>query len=353
MADQNHLSAYDFNLPEGLIAQAPLDKRDHARLLHVTENAINHCHIYDLPDLLRAGDVLVLNDSRVIPARLFGRRGLAKVELLLHRRMQNGNWEAFARPAKRLKIGDVIKVADDFAATLVAHHGEGLVEVRLDCADDQTATMLERHGMMPLPPYIRRGEAQEEDKTRYQTVYAQHAGSVAAPTAGLHFTPELLERIKACGVAIAHVTLHVGAGTFLPVKTDDITKHTMHAEWATLDDANAAIINAAKEKGGRVIAVGTTATRVLETIADAKGVLKAWSGETRIFITPGVAFKCVDCLLTNFHLPKSTLFMLVAAFSGLERMQTAYRTAIEAQYRFFSYGDACFLERAKKPSENP
>lgn len=343
---QNHLSAFDFTLPDSLIAQSPKEPRDHARLLHIAGAGLAHRHIYDLPELLKAGDVLVVNDSRVIPARLLGKRGEAKVELLLHRRQQNGTWEAFARPAKRLKVGDRIVMGDDFHAELIAHKNDGLVDVKLSSDD---AAMLERYGRMPLPPYIKRAEAEENDKTRYQTVYANEAGSVAAPTAGLHFTPQLLAKIEAMGVTIARVTLHVGAGTFLPVKTDDLSQHVMHAEHATLDQTNADIINAAREKGGRAVAVGTTATRVLETVAAENGTLKPWSGETRIFITPGYRFKCVDVLLTNFHLPKSTLFMLVSAFAGLSTMKTAYETAIQAEYRFFSYGDACFIEKAEKP----
>ncbi len=345
MASPTQLSAFDFELPADLIAQEPLGQRDAARLLHVTANNINHRHIYDLPEILRAGDVLVLNDSRVIPARLLGKKGLGKVELLLHRDLGAGTWEAFAKPARKLKPGDVVQIADDFAARVAAPAQDGMVQINFKESGAVFYEKLTRHGHMPLPPYIRKGVDRAEDKTRYQTVYAKHEGSVAAPTAGLHFTPELLQRIEARGVKIVYVTLHVGAGTFLPVKVDDITRHTMHAEIASISAETADAINAARKAGGRVVAVGTTATRVLETAAQDDGSIHAWSGETRIFITPGVRFKIVDCLITNFHLPKSTLFMLVAALMGLARMQEAYRVAITEKYRFFSYGDACFLER--------
>lgn len=347
MTDQNLVSAYDFNLPEALIAQQAVEPRDHARFLRVTPNNLEHKHVFDLPDYLRAGDVLVVNTSKVIPARLYGQRGSAKVEILLHKNMGEGQWEVFARPLKRLHVGDKIVFADDFFAEFLRATEEGLAEVRLNKEGAELFNALEAHGLMPLPPYIRRVQKDPHDEARYQTVYADQQGSVAAPTAGLHFTPELLARIETKGIKIAPVLLHVGAGTFLPVKAEDVRQHKMHAEYAEVSAASAALINEAKEKGRRVVAVGTTATRILETVADDTGRVKEWAGETRIFITPGYTFKCVDVLFTNFHLPKSTLFMLVAAFMGLARMQEAYATAIAANYRFFSYGDACLLEPIK------
>lgn len=348
MTDQNLVSTYDFSLPEALIAQQAVEPRDHARLLRVTPRALEHKHVYDLPDYLRAGDVLVVNTSKVIPARLYGLRGAAKVEILLHKNKGEGRWDVFARPLKRLRAGDKILFADDFYAEFVRATDDGLAEVRLNKDGAELFKALEAYGLMPLPPYIRRVQKDPQDDARYQTVYADQQGSVAAPTAGLHFTPELLARIESKGIKIVPVLLHVGAGTFLPVKAEDVRQHKMHAEYAEVSAASAALINAAKEKGGRVVAVGTTATRILETVANDKGHVREWAGETRIFITPGYRFKCVDVLFTNFHLPKSTLFMLVAAFMGLPRMQEAYATAIAANYRFFSYGDACLLEPVEK-----
>jgi S-adenosylmethionine:tRNA ribosyltransferase-isomerase len=348
MPDQNQLSDYDFELPEGLIAQKAVEPRDAARLLSVDAGGFCHMRVHDLPGLLQAGDVLVINTSKVIPARLYGRRGDAKVEILLHRREEGGSWEAFARPLKRLHVGDKILFAENFYAEVKAiKEEEGLASVALNKEGAELSQALQRYGLMPLPPYIKRETKDENDAARYQTVYAKEEGSVAAPTAGLHFTQALLDTLRRRGIKVLPVTLHVGAGTFLPVKTEDISQHIMHAEWAEVSAETAEAINAARTAGGRVVAVGTTATRVLETVADEDGVLKAWSGETRIFIKPGYRFKIVDCLMTNFHLPKSTLFMLVSAFAGLERMKAVYAEAVSARYRFYSYGDACFLEAKK------
>jgi S-adenosylmethionine:tRNA ribosyltransferase-isomerase len=331
---------FDFDLPESLIAIHPANPRDSARML-VIDDALQDKIISDLPKFLKPGDVMVFNDTKVIPARLFGRRGEAKVEVLLHKHRGN-EWECFAKPAKRLKPGDRIDFADDFHAAVVEKLADGGVVLQFG---DDISEKLERYGHMPLPPYIRRSD-DVSDRERYQTVYARVEGSVAAPTAGLHFTDKLLEAIDALGVTRVPVTLHVGGGTFLPVKSDDTNDHVMHSEWVHVSEETAAVVNRAKEKGGRVMAIGTTSLRTLESAADADGKLKPFSGETSIFITPGYCFKIVDILLTNFHLPRSTLFMLVCAFAGLESMQAAYAAAISRQYRFYSYGDACLLYRS-------
>lgn len=362
-------SLFDFKLPESLIAVAPVSPRDAARML-VVADAIQDRIVRELPQLLKPGDVMVFNDTRVIPARLHGKRGEGKVEILLHKRLRDAVWQCFAKPAKRLKENDTIQFADDFFATVSEKLPSG--EVVLDFGIPYTALheKLARYGEMPLPPYIQKqrlnvivSEAKEcsqpqrhpsetkldrhvanapRDDESYQTIYAKHEGSVAAPTAGLHFTPELLAAIDAAGVKRAHVTLHVGGGTFLPVKTDDTKDHVMHSEYTMVSEETAALVNQAKARGGRVIAVGTTSLRTLESAARG-GKLQAFSGETDIFITPGYRFKLVDMLMTNFHLPCSTLFMLVSAFSGLERMKMAYEHAISQKYRFYSYGDTCFL----------
>ncbi|MGE4014314.1 MAG: tRNA preQ1(34) S-adenosylmethionine ribosyltransferase-isomerase QueA, partial [Alphaproteobacteria bacterium] len=306
--------------------------------------------VHELPSLLRPGDVMVFNDTRVIPARLEGRRGQARVELTLHLRLAPDRWRAFARPAKRLKQGDEIRFAPDLAARVTEKREAGEIEVQFDKAGATLMRALEAYGAMPLPPYIARpaGEA-AEDRQDYQTVYAVREGAVAAPTAGLHFTPELLASLDARGIARVFVTLHVGAGTFLPVKVDNIAEHKMHAEYGEISLEAARAINARRAAGGRVIAVGTTSLRLLESSADADGRVHPFSEETDIFIAPGYRFRAVDLLLTNFHLPRSTLFMLVAAFSGLARMKSAYAHAIAANYRFYSYGDACLLQRMNDP----
>jgi len=334
-------SLFDFDLPESLIATEPASPRDAARLLIISD-VLQDSFIRDLPQFLKAGDVVVFNDTRVIPARLLGKRGDAKVEILLHKCRQGQTWQCFAKPAKRLKIGDEIIFAPDFKAQVIEKLASG--EVLLKFSEDNFYTKLELYGHMPLPPYIHRGD-NKTDIANYQTVYARHAGSVAAPTAGLHFTQKLLDAIDAMGVTRAHVTLHVGGGTFLPVKAEDTDDHVMHSEYATISPETADAINRARVSGGRVIAVGTTSLRTLESATDKNGVLKDFCGETDIFITPGYKFKIVDMLLTNFHLPRSTLFMLVSAFAGLERMNNAYAHAITNRYRFYSYGDACLLYR--------
>ena len=337
---------FDFDLPRDLIAERPAEPRGAARLLHLGGTGMADLKVADLARLLKPGDVMVFNDTRVIPARLFGKRGLAGVELTLHQRVSLESWKAFARPAKKLRPGDVVEFDQGFSAQ-VADKGEaGEVTLRFDRSGEELLAALEQFGRMPLPPYIRKGEADERDRADYQTVFAAQPGAVAAPTAGLHFTTELLAELDACGITRVTVTLHVGAGTFLPVKVDDTKDHHMHSEIGIITAEAAAAINAAKAKGGRVVAVGTTALRLLESATDGLGVLHPYDDATDIFITPGYRFRLVDVLMTNFHLPRSTLFMLVAAFRGLEAMRTAYEHAKQTGYRFYSYGDACLLEKA-------
>lgn len=331
---------FDFELPESSIATAPAVPRDSARLLYLPANgALQDRTVLDIPGFLKPGDVMVFNDTKVIPARLMGKRGDMNVECLLHKKISDHDWLCFAKPAKRLKPGQSVVFAPDFAATIIGKQEDGQVHIRFDAPD--IYAMLERYGEMPLPPYMRR-RAAAEDRDTYQTAYAAHPGSVAAPTAGLHFTPALLEAIDAAGAKRVHVTLHVGAGTFMPVKVDDTDDHVMHAEWAHITEDAAAAINAAT----RVIAVGTTSLRTLESMADETGHVCAGRKETEIFITPGYKFRAVDVLMTNFHLPRSTLLMLVSAFAGHQRILDAYSHAIATGYRFYSYGDTSWLEKA-------
>jgi len=340
------LSDFDFELPGELIAQHPAEPRDAARLLEVGERLVDRT-MRDLPGLLRAGDVLVYNDTRVIKARLSGRRGAVAVETTLHQRIDETTWRAFARPGKRLKVGDLIEFAPGFAAEIREKGEGGEVTLAFLLASGTLLDALNAHGQMPLPPYIKRAKVGEaRDEADYQTVWGVREGAVAASTAGLHFTPDLLRQLDDAGIRRAAVTLHVGAGTFLPVKTENVEEHRMHAEWGELSAETAARLTEARAAGGRIVAVGTTVLRVLETVMRELGRLAPWQGETRLFVLPGFRFRAVDLLLTNFHLPKSTLFMLVAAFAGLERMKAAYAHAISERYRFFSYGDACLLHRA-------
>lgn len=344
------LSDFDFDLPPELIAQHPAEPRDSARLLEVAATLADR-RVRDLPDLLRPGDVLVYNDTKVIKSRLDGRRGTVPVELTLHARIGEATWRAFARPARRLRAGDLVEIAPGFAAAVRGKGEGGEVTLDLLVEDGSVLAALARHGRMPLPPYIKRGRGGlARDDADYQTVWAAREGAVAASTAGLHFTPALLAALDAAGIARVAVTLHVGAGTFLPVKAEDVTRHVMHAEWGELPAAAADAINRARGEGRRIVAVGTTPLRVLETVAAADGRLAPWQGETRLFVLPGYRFRVVDLLMTNFHLPRSTLFMLVAAFAGLARMKAAYAHAIARRYRFFSYGDACLLHRAERPT---
>jgi S-adenosylmethionine:tRNA ribosyltransferase-isomerase len=334
---------FDFELPRELIAEHPIEPRDAARLLVIGETLADR-HIRDLPRLLRAGDVLVANDTRVIPAQLTGTRGAATIDVTLHRDLGGGVWRAFVKGARRLKRGDVVRFGADFAAEVIDKAPEGDVGLRFDCEGDALKAQLERHGHMPLPPYIHRGrEGEARDRHDYQTMFAARDGAVAAPTAGLHFTPALLAALKDAGIGLETVTLHVGAGTFLPVKALDTADHHMHTEWGTIGAETATRLNAARAAGGRIVAIGTTSLRLLESAADENGRIAGFADETALFITPGYRFRAIDLLVTNFHLPRSTLFMLVSAFAGLERMKAAYAHAIAERYRFFSYGDACLL----------
>jgi S-adenosylmethionine:tRNA ribosyltransferase-isomerase len=337
---------FDFHLPPELIAQHPAQPRDAARLLVVRPAGLADRRVLDLPDLLAPGDLLVLNDTRVLPSRLVGKRGESTVEVTLHAREGGGRWRAFARPARRCRPGDRLVFAPDFAAEVVGK-GDGEISLAFACDDAALSERLEAHGAMPLPPYIRRPRGGDpRDREDYQTLFARRAGAVAAPTAALHFTAPLMTALARRGIDHTFVTLHVGAGTFLPVRTESIEDHVMHAEWYEVPGAAAERIARARAGGGRVVAVGTTVLRTLESAAAADGALRPGHGETRLFITPGYRFRLVDRLLTNFHLPRSTLFMLTAAFAGLERMRAAYAHAIAQRYRFYSYGDACLLTPA-------
>jgi S-adenosylmethionine:tRNA ribosyltransferase-isomerase len=355
------LADFDFELPEDRIALRPVSPRDSARMLLVTPGRpLEDLSVADLPAQLRAGDVLVLNDTKVIPARLKGRRvreaSNVAVEATLHKRLSPSRWTAFMKPGKKLAPGDRVQFGEmqDRACLLgaldatVVDKGEGgEVTLAFDLAGSDLDSAISERGAMPLPPYIaaKRGE-DEQDRADYQTVYADEEGSVAAPTAGLHFTPSLLERLQAMGVTLQFVTLHVGAGTFLPVKTEDLSEHRMHAEYGEVDAATAQALNAARAAGGRIVCVGTTSLRLLESAAGEDGVIRPFAAETSIFITPGYRFRAADGLMTNFHLPRSTLFMLVSAFAGAQAMRAAYAHAIARGYRFYSYGDASLLWRA-------
>ena len=335
---------FDFELPPERIALRPARPRDAARLLLVPgEGAFADLTVRDLPGLLRAGDVLVFNDTRVIPAQLDGRRGDARIGATLHKRIDLRRWHAFIRNAKRLHPGDTIEFAAGVQALAEARAEDGSWTLAFQ-GDEPVEVLLERAGQMPLPPYIAGKRATDaQDRADYQTIFAAKDGAVAAPTAALHFTPELLAALAEAGIGHETLTLHVGAGTFLPVKVEDTADHKMHAEWGTISAEVAMRLNAVRAAGGRVIAVGTTSLRLLESAATQDRLIHAVSGDTAIFITPGYRFKGVDGLMTNFHLPKSTLFMLVSALMGRERMQAAYAHAIAGQYRFYSYGDASLL----------
>ena len=349
---------FDFDLPEDRIALRPAAERDGARLLHVAGNDLADRTIRELPSLLREGDMLVLNDTRVIPAQLRGVRparkegggGDVEIDVTLHSQVSESEidgaqWDAFVRPAKRLKSGDSIKFSDGFTARVFSRDG---AEARLEfnVGGDAFNAALAKTGAPPLPPYIaRKRDLDDTDADRYQTIFADRRGSVAAPTAGLHFTDELFAALDEKGVKRQTITLHVGAGTFLPVTADDTDDHKMHAEWGEITQEEAAAINETRARGGRIVSVGTTSLRLLESAANDDGTIRPFQHETDIFITPGYKFKAVDVLLTNFHLPKSTLFMLVCAFAGTEQMKHAYAYAIANRYRFYSYGDACYLER--------
>ena len=340
------LDDFDFDLPRELIADRPAEPREAARLLVLpAAGAAADRRIADLPLLLRGGDLLVCNDTKVIPARLIGRRGAATVEITLAHDAGGGAWQAYAKGARRLRPGDRVDFAADFAAEVIEKRPDGAFTMRFDREGAALRAALSRHGAMPLPPYIRRPRGGDpRDRCDYQTIFARREGAVAAPTAGLHFTPALIDRIAARGIDWVTVTLHVGPGTFLPVKTDDPREHQMHGEWGVVPAEVAARIAETRARGARVVAVGTTSLRLLESAAAETGAVAPFTGETRLFILPGYRFRAIDLLLTNFHLPHSTLLMLVAALAGLDRIKFAYAHAVAARYRFFSYGDACLIE---------
>ncbi len=340
------LDAFDFELPRALIAQHPAEPRDASRLL-VVGDGLGDSGVSDLPALLRAGDLLVVNDTKVLPVRLEGRRGDVAVSVTLHTDIGEGRWRAFAKPGRRLRVGDRVYFATDFTAGVVEKLPAGDLVLSFAMSAEMFAAALHRHGAMPLPPYIRRDAgdtgAGTRDRDNYQTLFAARDGAIAAPTAGLHFTTGLMRGLEARGVGCQRITLHVGAGTFLPVKAAELRDHKMHAETGVIDAEAAAAINAARAAGGRIVAVGTTCVRLLESATDENGRVHPFDGETALFITPGWRFRAVDLMMTNFHLPKSTLFVLVSAFAGVARMRDAYTHAIGAGYRFYSYGDACLL----------
>lgn len=334
---------FDFELPPERIALRPAAPRDSARMLVLDGTDQRDAIVRDLPGQLRAGDMLVFNDTRVIPAQLEGMRGDARIGATLHKREGLRQWRAFIRNAKRLKDGDRIDFGADVYAIATDRHEDGSFALRFE-GDEPVELLLERAGTMPLPPYIAgKRPTDARDQQDYQTMFAREAGAVAAPTAALHFTPELIAALAERGVESATLTLHVGAGTFLPVKAEDTDQHKMHAEWGRIDAATADRLNAVRARGGRLIAVGTTSLRTIESAADEDGIIQPFEGDTAIFITPGYRFRGIDGLMTNFHLPRSTLFMLVSALMGRERMQAAYAHAIAGGYRFYSYGDASLL----------
>lgn len=340
------LTTHDFyyDLPEELIAQTPIDPRDHSRLLVYDRatDTVQHKHFYDLPSFLKKGDLLVVNNTRVIPARIFGHieNHESVLEVLLLKRKDYTHWETIMKPARKARLGSVIHFCDELSAvvTEIGDYGARTIEFKFDGVFED---ILDRVGNMPLPPYIKEKLA---DKERYQTVYSKIEGSAAAPTAGLHFTPELIQKLKDMGVEFATVLLHIGLGTFRPVKEENILDHEMHTEYYEIDEENAEKINKATGEGRRVICVGTTSVRTLETVADENGYVRAQKGDTSIFIYPGYKFKCVKALITNFHLPESTLIMLVSALVGIEKTLEIYNEAVKERYRFFSFGDSCFFE---------
>lgn len=340
------LADFDFDLPPDRIAQTPARPRDAARLL-VVGDMLQDRIVRELPTLLRPGDILVANDTRVIPAQLEARRGEARIGITLDQPRPDGSWHALARNARRISPGDTLRFAGGLTAEVLTRDPDGGVTLRFDRTAEALGSSLHEAGALALPPYIDRPSGPTEaDRSDYQTVFATQEGAVAAPTAGLHFTPELLAALDQAGIRRATVTLHVGAGTFLPVRTDDLSRHRMHSERGEVTPATARAITDARAAGGRVLAIGTTSLRILESATDEHGVLHPFAGSTDLFILPGYRFRAIDLLLTNFHLPRSTLFMLVCAFAGQARMRAAYAHAIEAGYRFFSYGDATLLERA-------
>ena len=339
-------SDFNFDLPPELIANAPADPRDSARLLYINGFDVTDYGMLDLPHLLKPTDVLVFNDTKVIPARLYGERGQAKIEMTLFKQIDLSTWECLIKNARRLHEGDKINITADFYTTVLEKKENGGVVVQFNYAGADLFAQLHQVGTMPLPPYIKRERGgKESDKADYQTIYARHEGAVAAPTAGLHFTERLFKILDDKGIKREFITLHVGGGTFLPVKEENVEDHKMHAEYGVISTEIADKLNRYKREGRRIIPVGTTSLRLLESAADEAGILHPFAQETAIFITPGYKFKFSDALFTNFHTPQSTLFMLVSAFAGTDEMKSAYKHAVEKKYHFFSYGDACFIEK--------
>ena len=339
------LDQFDFDLPTDRIANRPAIPRDSARMLVVDEGLLDS-HVGRLAEFFRAGDILVVNDTRVVPARLNGVRGDARVQITLDAPVNGSEWRALALPARKLRSGDDLTFPGGLRAKVVSRGARGEILLDFHSSSSEIYAYLDEHGILPLPPYISRTDGPDErDLGDYQTIYAKNVGAVAAPTAGLHFSPRIFERLRKKGIMVAHITLHVGIGTFRPVTTENILDHKMSEERGVITVETAKAINEARENGGRIIAVGTTVLRLLEASSDKQGQVQAFSGGTSIFITPGYKFTTADFLMTNFHLPKSTLFMLVAAFSGLERMKLAYAHAIKSRYRFYSFGDASLLRR--------
>lgn len=358
---------FDFELDKNLIANQPSDPRDSCKLLDLsTTDEIHDRIFYELPDLLEEGDVLVFNDTKVIPAKLYAQRGLAEVEITLYHPIDGIEWWAFVKNSKRLHIDDTITFytdeispeKSDFSAQILEKKTDDGIRLRFNCLPQNLGKQLEKYGSMPLPPYIKRDKptldgktslwSRYSDKENYQTIYARYEGAVAAPTAGLHFTDRVFATLEKKGIKRVFLTLHVGAGTFLPVKVEDTKDHKMHAEYGIIHQEACDIINEAKKQGKKIVAVGTTSLRLLETAADENGTLHPFTGETSIFITPGYKFKIIDYIITNFHLPKSTLFMLICAIAGIDRMKKAYTHAIQNNYHFYSYGDSCFIKCVNK-----
>jgi len=340
------ISLFDYELDSNLIAQNPCVPRDNSRLLNCTEDVAEDLQFRDLPTILNPGDVLVINNTKVIPTRLFGKRDQVNVEVTLHMKIKKKKWKAFLKPGRKCKINDTIIFQNNLKAKVIEKYIEGDVLLHFNKNDENVLKDVNYQGQMPLPPYIKRNEKNESDNKNYQTIFAEEDGAVAAPTAGLHFTDKLINTLKSKGVLFAPITLHVGAGTFFPVKVKNIYDHKMHEEWGCLSKNTTEIINSAIQNNKRIISVGTTSLRILETVASLRnGQIEPWSGVTDLFITPGFQFKIVDLLITNFHLPKSTLLMLVSAFHGKEKILERYQYAIKKKYRFFSYGDSCIFSR--------
>ncbi len=340
------VNLFNFDLPKEKIAKHPVYPRDNARMLVISQDAYQDKHVYDLADLLKEGDLLVFNDTKVIPVRLWLKQQSRGIEITLHKQVSNDSWKAFAKPARKLLFDQIAYVNDNFYLELISKGDNGEVTVKFNLGGAQLIEALNKYGAMPLPPYIKRAKGgDKKDFIDYQTIFAKNEGAVAAPTASLHFTSELMDKLRLKKINHAFVTLHVGAGTYLPVKVSDTDDHIMHYEYGMVSKSTADIINQTKKSGGRIVAVGTTVTRILETATGDDGVIKEFSGNTNIFITPKYKFKLIDLLMTNFHLPESTLFMLVCSIAGIERMKDAYNHAIKNNYRFYSFGDSCLIER--------